>query len=422
MRERVTAGEGSFCIPVQEDRSMAPPRLLSQLLLVALVLVCLLRHGWWPDAPRAIPQPLRPPAPPRRTCSPAPHPLPGCIPTPLCEACEQGANARSQAPGFPPPRIRCPRGRRRPVNPHSHCCPAPACTAPGGLGRGHIRAPGHPGSPPWRQLQGVFGEGAFAETPGPILHGQCSAPARLGRGIACLAAGLGSRGTARGVAIDPHTGLSWVGEAAEPLKAFAAYFLPALHGHPVQLDALSAVRSAGRSGDRREAEARERLARSPRWVGTARAPERTLLLRVQVSERPRALAPAMRQQLVALLASGWVPLCVSDGSPQARPALVAHGGHGGPPPPRPARGALRSSHPNPATAADHRRQPPRGVWHASSGRARVGGLGLADHDGGWGKAQAEPAAAGGGAWAPPRPAVEAGRRLAPATGAVPSLS
>ena len=289
---------------------MAPPRLLSQLLLVALVLVCLLRHGWWPDAPRAIPQPLRPPAPPRRTCSPAPHPLPGCIPTPLCEACEQGANARSQAPGFPPPRIRCPRGRRRPVNPHSHCGLAPACTSPGGLGRGNIRAPGHPGSPPWRQLQGVFGEGAFAETPGPILHGQCSAPARLGRGIACLAEGLGSRGTARGVAIDPHTGLSWVGEAAEPLKAFAAYFLPALHGHPVQLDALSAVRSAGRSGET----ARAARAVSPLGRDGARSRAHAPPARAGGRAPPGAgpsHAPATRSavgvRLGAALCERWLP-------------------------------------------------------------------------------------------------------------------
>jgi hypothetical protein len=33
---------------------MAPHLLLYQLLLVTLVLVCLMMHVWWPDAPGAI--------------------------------------------------------------------------------------------------------------------------------------------------------------------------------------------------------------------------------------------------------------------------------------------------------------------------------------------------------------------------------
>ena len=35
---------------------MAPNLLFYQLLLVALVLICLIIHVWWPDHPRATPQ------------------------------------------------------------------------------------------------------------------------------------------------------------------------------------------------------------------------------------------------------------------------------------------------------------------------------------------------------------------------------
>jgi hypothetical protein len=77
---------------------MTPPLLFYQLLLLALVLVCLMMHVWWPDAPRVIPQTPRKPVPPRRKRSPAPKPFPGFIHKPLCEACEQGAAARAMAP------------------------------------------------------------------------------------------------------------------------------------------------------------------------------------------------------------------------------------------------------------------------------------------------------------------------------------
>jgi hypothetical protein len=43
--------------------------------------------------------------------------------------------------------------------------------------------------------------------------------------IACLAEGLGIRGTARVFEIDPNTVLGWLVEAAEQLWAFSAHFL-----------------------------------------------------------------------------------------------------------------------------------------------------------------------------------------------------
>ena len=83
------------------------------------------------------------------------------------------------------------------------------------------------------------------------------------RVIACLAEGLGIRGTARVFEIDPNTVLSWLVQAAEQLKTFSTYFLHELHLNQIQLDELYAVLSAVRDGDINAAEAIERLSRSP---------------------------------------------------------------------------------------------------------------------------------------------------------------
>jgi hypothetical protein len=133
----------------------------------------------------------------------------------------------------------------------------------GWLGRGNIRAHGHPGGQPWRQLQGVSCHGYFYATHGTIFHGKRSSPELIVRVIACLAEGLGIRGTARVFEIDPNTVLSWLGEDAEQLNTFSAYFLHELEINQVQLDELYAVLSAVRDGDISEAEAIERLSRSP---------------------------------------------------------------------------------------------------------------------------------------------------------------
>jgi transposase-like protein len=66
--------------------------------------------------------------------------------------------------------------------------------------------------------------GYFLETLGTILHGKRVAPELLVHLIACLAEGLGIRGTARVFEVDPNTVLGWLVEAAEQLQAFSAYF------------------------------------------------------------------------------------------------------------------------------------------------------------------------------------------------------
>src|SRR5207244_5968213 len=169
----------------------------------------------------------------------------------------------------------------------------------------------HPGGQPWRQLQCVSCQGYFSETHGTIFHGKRASVELIVRVIACLADGLGIRGTARVFEIDPNTVLGWLVEAAEQLHAFSAYFLHALHLNQVQLDELYAVLRAVRDGDVSETEAIERLSRSPHWVWTAIDPESTLLLSVQVGERTLAMAQAVLHPIAQLLARGCVTLVLS---------------------------------------------------------------------------------------------------------------
>jgi IS1 family transposase len=320
---------------------MGPNLLFYQLLLVALVLICLIMHVWWPDHPRPTPRtPLKPDTP-RRKRSKEPKPFPGFIHKPLCEACEQGAAARSKAPDFPPPLVRFTRGRQRTVDIQAHFCPAPNCSYHGWLGRGNLRSNGHPGGGPWRQLQCVSCHGYFYETHGTIFHGKGSSVELIVRVLACLAEGLGIRGTARVFEIDPNTVLRWLVEAAEQLKAFSAYFLHELPITQIQLDELYAVLSAVRDGAMSEAEAIERLSRSPHWVWTAIDPETKLLLSAQVGERTLAMAHAVLHQLAQLLAPGCVPLFLSDGYPHYLTAIVAHFGHWVQSPRHQARGPAR---------------------------------------------------------------------------------
>lgn len=310
-----------------------------QLLLAVLVVVCLIIHVWWPDPLRATPATPIQPDQPRHKRSKEPKPFVGYLQQPLCEACEHGLDSRPEAPGSPPPVINFTRGRKRTVDTSGHFCPDPNCSYRGWLGLGNIRANGHPGGQPWRQFQCVSCQGYFYETHGTIFHGKRSSPDLIVHVIACLAEGLGIRGTARVFEIDPNTVLHWLMEAAEQLRAFSAYFLHDLHLHPVQLDELYATLSAVRDGERSEDEAIDYLSTSPRWVWTAIDPESKLMLSAQVGNRSPSMAQAILHQIAELLAPGCVPLFLSDGNPSYLPAIVRHFGHWVQPPRQHAKGS-----------------------------------------------------------------------------------
>lgn len=187
---------------VKGDAITAYNLLFYQLLLVALALICFLMHVWWPDNPSITPQTLRRSDTPRHKRSTEPKPFTGFLHKPLCDACEQGADARPQTSGSAPPVLTFSRGRRRTVDTHAHFCPDPECVYYGRLGRGNLRANGHPCGQPWRQLQCVACQGYFSEMHGPIFYEKRSSGELLVRVLACLAEGLGIRGTARVFEVD----------------------------------------------------------------------------------------------------------------------------------------------------------------------------------------------------------------------------
>jgi hypothetical protein len=63
----------------------------------------------------------------------------------LCAACTHTVQAHAaKPPPAPPPLLTSPRGRRRQVDIQHQFCPAPSCRYYGWMGRGNIRANGHP--------------------------------------------------------------------------------------------------------------------------------------------------------------------------------------------------------------------------------------------------------------------------------------
>jgi IS1 family transposase len=146
------------------------------------------------------------------------------------------------------------------------------------------------------------------------------------RVIACLAEGLGIRGTARVFEVDPNTVLQWLVEAAEQLQAFSRHCLHDIRVNQVQLDELFALLSAVKDGEVSEAEAIERLERSPQWVWTAMDPESKWLLTIDVGARTLAMAQGVVHQVAQVLAPDCAPLFLTDGFREYMTALLTHYG------------------------------------------------------------------------------------------------
>jgi IS1 family transposase len=304
---------------------MVSALFFSQLVLIALVWLCLMLHWVWPSDPAAYPTTPEPSsALPKRKREP--KPFAGFTHKPHCEACGPTADLRLQAPSALPPRIVPLRGRRRQVNTATQFCPNPDCLYRGWVGWGNIRANGHPGGGRWRQLLCIVCRGYFLETLGTVFHGKRVAPELIVRGIACLAEGLGIRGTARVFEVDPNTVLHWLVEAADQLRVLSAYFLHDLPLRQEQLDELYAVLSAVKEGKVSEDEAIDRLERSSHWVWTARAPESKLLLAMDVGERTLAMAQRMVHHVAQMVAPDCAPLFLTDGFREYLTALLTHYG------------------------------------------------------------------------------------------------
>ncbi len=297
-----------------------------QLVLVALVWLCVMLHWAWPSDPAAAcPTTPEPPCPlPKHHREPTP--FAGLTRKPPCAACEQAHAHGPQPPGCPPPRIVPTRGRPRQVDTSFHFCPNATCAYRGWVSWGNLRANGHPSGGPWRQWYCTVCKGYFLETHGTLLHGKRVAPDVLVWAVGALAEGLGIRAVARVFEVDPHTVLQWLVEAAEQLQAFSQYFLHDVRVTQVQLDELYALLSAVKAGEVSEAEAITRLSRSPQWVWAALDPVTKLLLTIDVGDRTLAMAQRVVHQVVQMLAPGCVPLFLTDGFKEYTTALLTHYG------------------------------------------------------------------------------------------------
>jgi IS1 family transposase len=218
------------------------------------------------------------------------------------------------------------RGRRRAIDTSHHFCPNPDCAYRGWVGWGNLRANGHPSGSPWRQLLCVVCRGYFLETLGTIFHGKRASVDLIVRVMACLAEGLGIRGTARVFEVAPNTVLQWLVEAAEQLQAFSRHVLHDVRVGQVQLDELFALLSAVKDGEVSEAEAIERLERMSQWVWVAMDPESKLLLAIDVGKRTCAMAQRVVHQVAQVLAPDCAPLFLTDGFREYLTALLTHYG------------------------------------------------------------------------------------------------
>src|SRR5499425_427140 len=298
-----------------------------QLGLIALVWLCVILHWVWPsDSATAYPTTLEP-TPPRPKRRRELKPFAGLTTKPHCATCEHGTAPRPQAPSTPPPRIVPTRGRRRQVDTSTHCCPNPDCAYRGWVGWGNLRANGHPNGSPWRQLLCVVCRRYCLETLGTLFHGKRASVELIVHVIACLAEGMGIRGTARVFEVDPNTVLQWLVEAAEQLRAFVQHFLHDVRVRQVQLDELFALLSAVKAGEVSEAEAIERLERSPQWVWVAMDPESKVLLAIEVGDRTLAMAQRVVHHVAQVLAPDCAPLFLTDGFREYLTALLTHYGH-----------------------------------------------------------------------------------------------
>ena len=306
-----------------------------QLALLAIIWLFVMLHltGSKPGLP-APPVPAKA----KRRRSPEPKAFEGLTHKPPCVLCEQETGETN-----PPPPVRpkpMPRTNRRPrtVDTSMHFCPHSICAYRGWLGRNNLRANGHPHGGPWRQCQCTACAGYFPEHHGTIFHGKQVAVERIVRVLACLAEGLGIRATARVFEMDPNTVLHWLVEAAEQLKAVAAYFLCDMHINQLPLDELYAVLRGVKDGESSTKKAIKRLERSRHWVWTAIDPESKLLLVIDSGPRTLAMAQRVVHHMAQMLAPDCTPLFLTDGFREYLTALLTHYGQWAQPPRRQAQG------------------------------------------------------------------------------------
>src|SRR5712691_2992166 len=246
--------------------------LYYQLVVLGLLWLFVMLHSAWPSRCATAQGTPAMPITPRRQRSKELKPFAGLTRKPHCALCEQETAHPQPRPPVRPAPIPSTNRRPRAIDTSMHFCPHVDCAYRGWRGLGNLRANGHPNGSPWRQFHCTACKGYFLETHSTIFHGKRVSVELIIRVLACLAEGLGIRGTARVFEVDPNTVLQWLVEAAEQLQAFSRHFLHDIRVNQVQLDELFALLSAVKDGKVSEAEAIERLGRSPQWVWVAMDP------------------------------------------------------------------------------------------------------------------------------------------------------
>jgi IS1 family transposase len=308
---------------------MISHHVFSQLILLALLWLVIIVHLTRPKRPATTPAtPTEEPKPltPTQPRSQESKPFEGLTQKPYCALCERETAFPPAPPPIPPDPMTPTHRRPRKVDTSLHFCPHTACDYRGWLGLGNLRANGHPSGGPWRQFHCTSCQGYFLEAHGTLFHGKQETVELMVRVLACLAEGLGIRATARVFEVTPTTVLQWLVEAADQLRAFAAYFLCGLHLEQLQLDELYAVLRERKAGESSDEEAMKRLERSPYWVWTAMDATSKLLVVVEVGSRTLAMAQRVVHQVTQVLARDCVPLFVTDGFKEYKTAILGHFG------------------------------------------------------------------------------------------------
>jgi hypothetical protein len=143
-----------------------------QLALIVLVWLFVMLHLTWSKPGGTIPSM---PAKPRRRRTSELKPIAGLTEKPHCALCERDTTQPKAPPPVPPDPMAPTNRRPREVDTSRHFCPHNACDYRGWLGRGNLRANGHPSGGPWRQLHCTSCHGSFLETHGTLFHGKQAA-------------------------------------------------------------------------------------------------------------------------------------------------------------------------------------------------------------------------------------------------------
>jgi hypothetical protein len=134
-----------------------------ELLLLGLLGLCVTLYWLWLRHQAAMDQAHGKQARRSTRRSKDPKPFPGLLRKPTCGGCEPAQEYADPSP-CAPPLIAHTHGCPRQVETQQQFCPNPRCQYYGWVGLGNIRANGHPGGGPWRQLHCRHCQGYFPDS------------------------------------------------------------------------------------------------------------------------------------------------------------------------------------------------------------------------------------------------------------------